>query len=64
MMKEGGRGNSNRLVNAITRILVVGQIALTAALLIAATLQIKSIRNQPRRITATTKTRFTAAAWA
>jgi putative ABC transport system permease protein len=46
MMKEGGRGNSNRLVNVITRILVIGQIALTAALLIAATLQIKSIRNQ------------------
>src|SRR5438876_104438 len=46
MMKEGGRGNSSRLVNVITRVLVVGQIALTAALLIAATLQIKSIRNQ------------------
>ncbi|HEY2138626.1 MAG TPA: ABC transporter permease, partial [Chthoniobacterales bacterium] len=46
MMKEGGRGNSSRLVNVITRILVIGQIALTAALLIAATLQIKSIRNQ------------------
>ena len=46
IMKEGGRGNSSRLVNVITRILVVGQIALTAALLIAATLQIKSIRNQ------------------
>src|SRR5947208_7284057 len=46
LMKEGARGNSGRLVNAITRILVVGQIALTAALLIAATLQIKSIRNQ------------------
>jgi putative ABC transport system permease protein len=46
IMKEGGRGNSNRLVNIITRVLVVGQIALTAALLIAATLQIKSIRNQ------------------
>ena len=45
-MKEGGRGNSSRLVNIITRVLVVGQIALTAALLIAATLQIKSIRNQ------------------
>ena len=45
-MKEGGRGNSNRLVNGITRVLVVGQIALTAALLIAATLQLKSIRNQ------------------
>ncbi|MEO6871829.1 MAG: ABC transporter permease [Chthoniobacterales bacterium] len=46
MMKEGGRGNSGRLVQIITRVLVVGQIALTAALLIAATLQIKSIRNQ------------------
>jgi putative ABC transport system permease protein len=46
MMKEGGRGNSSRLVNTITRILVVAQIALTAALLIAATLEIKSIRNQ------------------
>src|SRR5213082_4213245 len=48
MMKEGGRGNSSRLVNLITRSLVVGQIALTAALLIAATLQIKSIRNQTK----------------
>src|SRR5438094_4289055 len=46
IMKEGGRGNSSRLVNIITRVLVVGQIALTAALLIAATLEIKSIRNQ------------------
>src|SRR5207302_810585 len=46
IMKEGGRGNTSRLVNIITRVLVVGQIALTAALLIAATLQIKSIRNQ------------------
>ncbi|MFL6537590.1 MAG: ABC transporter permease [Chthoniobacterales bacterium] len=46
LMKEGGRGNSSRLVTVITRILVVAQIAFTAALLIAATLQIKSIRNQ------------------
>jgi putative ABC transport system permease protein len=46
IMKEGGRGNSSRLVNIITRMLVVAQIALTAALLIAATLEIKSIRNQ------------------
>src|SRR6266404_948364 len=46
MMKEGGRGNSSRLVNVITRVLVVAQIALTAALLIAATLQITSVRNQ------------------
>src|SRR5438105_1524634 len=48
VMKEGGRGNSNRLVNGITRVLVIGQIALTAALLIAATLQVKSIRNQTK----------------
>ena len=46
VMKEGGRGNSSRLVNVITRVLVVGQIALSAALLIAAALQIKSVRNQ------------------
>src|SRR6201993_3499213 len=45
-MKEGGRGNSSRLANIITRVLVIGQIALTAALLIAATLEIRSIRNQ------------------
>src|SRR5215210_6104341 len=48
VMKEGGRGNSSRLVNVITRVLVVAQIALTAALLIAATLQIKSIQNQTK----------------
>jgi predicted permease len=48
VMKEGGRGNSSRLVNVIARVLVVGQIALTAALLIAAMLQIKSIRNQTK----------------
>jgi predicted permease len=46
MMKESGRGNTSRLANIIMRVLVVGQIALTAGLLIAATLQIKSIRNQ------------------
>ncbi|MFN2508878.1 MAG: ABC transporter permease [Chthoniobacterales bacterium] len=46
VMKEGGRGNSSRLVNVLTRVLVIGQIALTAALLIAAAFQIKSIRNQ------------------
>src|SRR5437773_1259451 len=48
IMKEGGRGNSSRRVHVITRVLVVGQIALTAALLITATLQIKSIRNQTK----------------
>ena len=46
VMKEGGRGNSSRLVNVITRVLVVAQIAFTAALLIGASLQVKSIRNQ------------------
>ncbi|MDQ6655057.1 MAG: FtsX-like permease family protein, partial [Verrucomicrobiota bacterium] len=46
VMKEGGRGNSSRLVNNLTRVLVVAQIALTAALLIAAAMQIKSVRNQ------------------
>src|SRR5713101_447616 len=46
IMKEGGRGNSSRLVNVITRVLVVAQIALTAGLLIAAILEVKSIRNQ------------------
>src|SRR5207244_5195315 len=39
---------TSRLVNLITLVLVVGQIALTAALLIAATLQIKSIRIQTK----------------
>lgn len=48
MLKEGGRGNTSRLVNVITRVLVVGQIALTAALLVVASLQIESIRNQTK----------------
>src|SRR6476659_5856168 len=46
VMKEGGRGNSSRMVNIITRVLGGAQSDLTAALLIAATLEIKSIRNQ------------------
>ena len=46
MMKEGGRGNTSRAANIITRVLVVAQIALTAALLIAASLEVRSIRNQ------------------
>lgn len=46
VMKEGGRGNSSRLVNVITRILVIAQIAFTAALLVGSILQVKSIRNQ------------------
>jgi putative ABC transport system permease protein len=46
VMKEGGRGNSSRLVNVITRVLVIAQIAFTAALLVGSILQVKSIRNQ------------------
>ncbi|MDD3180496.1 MAG: ABC transporter permease [Opitutaceae bacterium] len=46
VLKEAGRGNTSRLVNAIIKLLVIGQIALSAALLIAASLQIKSILNQ------------------
>jgi predicted permease len=46
MMKESGLCNSISFVNVITRLLVIGQIALTTALLIAAVLQIRSIRNQ------------------
>ncbi|MDQ2659570.1 MAG: FtsX-like permease family protein, partial [Verrucomicrobiota bacterium] len=46
VMKESGRGNSSRFVNGLTRVLVIGQIAITAALLVAATLQVESVRNQ------------------
>jgi predicted permease len=47
-MKAGGRGNTSPLVNALTRTLVITQIALSAALLVAATFQVKSIRNQTK----------------
>jgi hypothetical protein len=63
IMKEGGRDNSSRLVNIITRVLVVGRIALTAALLIAATLQIKSIRNQMTLNYGTTGSAFIRRGW-
>lgn len=46
VLKEGGRGNSSRLINLITRALVVGQIALTSALLVACFIQIKSLSRQ------------------
>lgn len=46
IIKEGGRGTTNRLATAIIRVLVVGQIALTALLLVASALQVRSIRNQ------------------
>ncbi len=46
-MKRRSRQQQWRLVNIITP-LVIGQIALTATLLIATTLEIRSIRNQLR----------------
>jgi predicted permease len=46
VMKEGGRGNTSRTVNLLTRAFVIAQIALCAALLVGATFQVKSIRNQ------------------
>lgn len=46
VLKEGGRGNSSRMINVITRTLVVAQIALTSALLVGCFLQIKSVTMQ------------------
>lgn len=46
VMKDSGRGNSSRLVHRISSSLVVAQIALTAALLIASVLQIRSVVNR------------------
>ena len=43
VLKEGGRGNTSRTVGVITRGLVVVQILVTCALLIAAMLQIQEI---------------------
>lgn len=48
VLKEGGRGNTSRLANRLTRLLVVGQIALTCALLILSGLMISSVVNQGR----------------
>ncbi len=48
VLKEGGRGNTSRLVNRLTRLLVVGQIALTCTLLIVCGLMISSVLNQGR----------------
>ena len=45
-LKESGRGNTGRFINASTRIMVIGQIALTCALLILSALMTKSILNQ------------------
>ena len=46
VLKEGGRGHTNRFVNRITGGLVVGQIALTCALLIGSLLLVKSVANR------------------
>jgi predicted permease len=46
VLKESGRGNTGRFINASTRVMVVGQIALTCALLILSALMTKSILNQ------------------
>ena len=48
MLREGGRSGTNRRVHTVTRGLVVLQIALSAALLIASTFMIRSIVNQQR----------------
>jgi predicted permease len=45
-LKESGRGNTGRLINSSTRLMVIGQIALTCALLILSTLMTRSILNQ------------------
>jgi len=46
VMKESGRGNTSRLVGKITRLLVIGQIGLTFALLVSCALMVRSIVNQ------------------
>lgn len=46
VMKDSGRGNTNHLAGKITHLLVVGQIALTFALLVACALMVRSIINQ------------------
>jgi putative ABC transport system permease protein len=46
VLKEGGRGNTSRGVNLVTRGLVVLQIVVTCVLLIGSLLQVQSIRNQ------------------
>jgi putative ABC transport system permease protein len=46
VLKEGGRGNTGRVINVITKVLVVLQICLTSLLLIAALLQTQSIIRQ------------------
>ena len=45
-LKEGGRGNTSRFINAITRGLVVFQILVTSLLLVCSLLQVRSIVRQ------------------
>jgi predicted permease len=45
-LKEGGRGNTSRTVNLITRGLVVFQILITCALLVSAVVMVRSIVKQ------------------
>jgi putative ABC transport system permease protein len=47
-LKEGGRGNTSRGINLVTRGLVVFQIVVTCILLIGSLLQLQSILNQQR----------------
>jgi predicted permease len=46
VLKEGGRGNTSRGINFVTRGLVVFQIVITCVLLIGSLLQVRSILNQ------------------
>jgi predicted permease len=46
MLKEGGRGNTGRGINLVTRGLVVFQIVVTFILLVGSLLQLRSILNQ------------------
>jgi predicted permease len=46
VLREGGRGGTNRRVNLIIRGLVILQIALTAALLVVSSFMVRSIVNQ------------------
>lgn len=45
-LKEGGRGNTSRAVNTITRGLVIFQILITCALLVSAVVMVRSIVKQ------------------
>jgi putative ABC transport system permease protein len=48
VLREGGRGNTSRAINVVTRGLVVVQIVVTCVLLIGSLLQVRSILAQQR----------------